>query len=121
MRVCVKFDGFHRRIITHTRFSFYKQLSCLALRLKIADKIINCEATTEAQMPETLQSKNKQLISNFEAEIAVEPKQLEAQPENVVAYRKKRVHICLVLHNYFFQGNGSPEWYTHRHRRIETK
>ena len=64
-------------------------------------------------MPETqrkqgrtclFQSKNKQLISNFEAEIAVEPKQLEAQPENVVAYRKMCTHI----------GHTS-------HRRIEVK
>ena len=34
---------------------------------------------------------SKQLLSNFEAEIAGEPKQLEAQPEKVVAYKKKRV------------------------------
>ena len=31
---------------------------------------------------------SKQLLSNFEAEIAGEPKQLEAQPEKVVAYKK---------------------------------
>ena len=34
---------------------------------------------------------NKQPLSNFEAEIAVEAKQLEAQPKKVVAYKKKRV------------------------------
>ena len=34
---------------------------------------------------------DKQPLSNFEAEIAVEAKQLEAQPEKVVAYKKKRV------------------------------
>ncbi len=33
----------------------------------------------------------KQLISNFEAEIAVESKQLEAQPKNGVAYIKNSV------------------------------
>ena len=39
---------------------------------------------------------SKQLLSNFEAEIAGEPKQLEAQPERVVAYKKKRVnHVHL--------------------------
>ena len=30
---------------------------------------------------------DKQPLSNFEAEIAVEAKQLEAQPEKVVAYK----------------------------------
>ena len=35
---------------------------------------------------------SKQLLSNFEAEIAGESKQLEAQPEKVVAYKKTCSH-----------------------------
>jgi len=46
---------------------FYKQLSCLAPTLYFA--------------------KNKQLISNFEAQIAFKAKQLEAQPKNGVTYK----------------------------------
>ena len=34
---------------------------------------------------------DKQPLSNFEAEIASDTKQLEAQPKKVVAYKKKRV------------------------------
>ena len=34
---------------------------------------------------------DKQPLSNFEAEIASDAKQLEAQPKNGVAYKKKRV------------------------------
>ena len=40
---------------------------------------------------------SKQLLRNFEAEIAGEPKQLEAQPEKVVAY-KKNVYIIYIIY-----------------------
>ena len=40
---------------------------------------------------------DKQPLSNFEAEIAVEAKQLEAQPEKVVAYKKKTCNPCLFV------------------------
>ena len=33
-----------------TRFLFYKQLSCLGLRLKFRQKLSNCLATAEAQI-----------------------------------------------------------------------
>ena len=36
---------------------------------------------------------NKQPLSNFEAEIAVEAKQLEAQPKKVVAYKNKPAQL----------------------------
>ena len=36
---------------------------------------------------------DKQPLSNFEAEIAVEAKQLEAQPKKVVAYKTSIIRI----------------------------
>ncbi len=56
-------------------------------------------------MPETqrrqgwtclFQSQNKQLISNFEAEIAGKAKQLEGQPKNGVAYKKSVLKLDMV-------------------------
>jgi len=52
---------------------FYKQLSCLAPTLYFA--------------------KNKQLISNFEAQIAFKAKQLEAQPKTKMELLIKIMYI----------------------------
>jgi len=42
--------------------------------------------------------KDKKLISNFETQIASKAKQLEAQPNNGVACKKKRLHEILLLY-----------------------
>ena len=49
----------------------------------------NVQPKTEHVFSKELEKNNKQPHNNFAAEIAVEAKQLEAQPKKVVAYKKK--------------------------------
>ncbi len=49
--------------------------------------------TKEKRLNLLITVKNKQLLGNFQAEIAIEAKQLEAQLKKVVAYTKN-VYRC---------------------------
>ncbi len=53
----------------------------------------NAQDTKEERLNLLISVKNKQLISNFQAGIAVEANQLEAQPKNGIAYK---INTCMV-------------------------
>ena len=57
-------------------------------------------------------TKNKQPLSNFQAQIGADPKQSEAQLKNGVAYRKKRVMDMPGFHSTTSGDVFACSWYS---------